>query len=383
MSLASRWLDLDRIAGADEGAGPLESIVPLAVGMRDLLPAEGRSRATFTIDQANVGRESVSGLRLSLARSERQARRSRSCASACRAAAAASCKAWSPARPKRPPSTAASACAARAWCASLGWATAGACDVRSAQGRRHFRRARAAVDRRRAAPLRATSSATCPAPRSAAARNTAGRAGPELSLMRRGPAARCARLHPRRRRALATSSTSSCTARSAIRAGACRRQGGLARRARPTCCVRVNAGQLITAARTYRDVAMEIELKGGRLRLPLLRVTGDDGFSLELEGEIDDATARPKAACAAPSPPIREPPSARLRSCWASPTHFVPTCGGRRPWCHCAWPGRSPSVPARRRPPTWCSTERSTARAPSSMPASMAVNPAGAPAPPT
>ena len=70
MSLASRWLDLDRIAGASEGAGPLDSIIPLAIGLRDLLPAESRSRASFTIDQANIGREAVSGLRLSLVRTD-------------------------------------------------------------------------------------------------------------------------------------------------------------------------------------------------------------------------------------------------------------------------------------------------------------------------
>ena len=70
MSLASRWLDLDRIAGASEVAGPLESVIPLAIGLRDLLPTDSRSRATFSVDQANVGREAVSGLRLSLARSK-------------------------------------------------------------------------------------------------------------------------------------------------------------------------------------------------------------------------------------------------------------------------------------------------------------------------
>src|SRR6185312_6625307 len=69
LSLSSRWLDLDRIAVAGEGAGPLESLIPLAVGIRELLPAEGRSRATLAIDQANVGREAVSNVRLSLARS--------------------------------------------------------------------------------------------------------------------------------------------------------------------------------------------------------------------------------------------------------------------------------------------------------------------------
>src|SRR5215813_9698074 len=66
LNLASRWLDLDRIAGAREGAGPLDSIVPLAVGLRDLLPGDSQSRATISIDQANVGSEAVSGVHLAL-----------------------------------------------------------------------------------------------------------------------------------------------------------------------------------------------------------------------------------------------------------------------------------------------------------------------------
>ena len=68
------------------------------------------------------------------------------------------------------------------------------------------------------------------------------------------------------------------------------------RGAQTDASIRISAGQLITAARTYRDVAMEIELKGGRLRLPLLRIAGDEGFSLELEGEVDDAASRPKGS---------------------------------------------------------------------------------------
>ena len=69
MNLASRWLDLDRIAGTAENSSPLDSIVPLALRLRDLLPADGRSRASFTVDQANIGREAISGLRLALVRS--------------------------------------------------------------------------------------------------------------------------------------------------------------------------------------------------------------------------------------------------------------------------------------------------------------------------
>jgi len=49
--------------------------------------------------------------------------------------------------------------------------------------------------------------------------------------------------------------------------------------------VRINAGQLIAGGRTYRDVALEFDLRGGNLRLPMLRVSGDEGYSLEMEGD--------------------------------------------------------------------------------------------------
>ena len=38
MDLSSRWLDLDRLAGATEGAAPIDSIAKFAAWMRDLLP---------------------------------------------------------------------------------------------------------------------------------------------------------------------------------------------------------------------------------------------------------------------------------------------------------------------------------------------------------
>ena len=39
---------------------------------------------------------------------------------------------------------------------------------------------------------------------------------------------------------------------------------------------------------------MEIELRGGRLRVPQLKVSSDEGFSLELEGDLDNVATRPK-----------------------------------------------------------------------------------------
>jgi hypothetical protein len=79
--------------------------------------------------------------------------------------------------------------------------------------------------------------------------------------------------------------------------------------------VRVNAGQLIAAGRTYRDVALEADLKGGRLRVPSLKLSGDEGYSLELDGEVDDVAGKPKGAIravAAAESPQGIPPLAEL-----------------------------------------------------------------------
>src|SRR4029079_4421363 len=48
--------------------------------------------------------------------------------------------------------------------------------------------------------------------------------------------------------------------------------------------------------RTYRDVALEFDLRGGNLRLPMLRVSGDEGYSLEMEGDVNDVAGRPKGS---------------------------------------------------------------------------------------
>ena len=287
MSLSSRWLDLDRIAGAGEAAGPLDSIIPLAIGMRDLLPAEGRSRATFAIDQANVGREAVSDVRLSLARSEdkleiEEFRLGLPGGSRGELQGVVS-------GPPEAPIFDGSLEPARNEPRALPRLGDGQCPVLRRQGRRHVRRPRRSCRSR---------------PGSVAARNIIGdlsgtairgdaqyrwEGRPELSLLLESPQLDA--------RAFIPAGSSLGDIFDLVLHGPAARQAaapdlGTAkpgwRGAQTDALIRVNAGQLITAARTYRDVMMEIELKGGRLRLPLLRVAGDDGFSLELEGEVDE-----------------------------------------------------------------------------------------------
>lgn len=68
--LESRWLDLDRIAGRDANTAPLRLLARLAVGLDRMMPGTGRTDATFTLDQATLGGDVVSGLRLEIAKED-------------------------------------------------------------------------------------------------------------------------------------------------------------------------------------------------------------------------------------------------------------------------------------------------------------------------
>ena len=349
MNLASRWLDLDRIAGAGESAAPLDSIVPLALRLRDLLPAEGRSRASFTIDQANVGREAVSGLRLALARSSdklevEELRLGMPGGSRGELQGVVSGPADAPVF------DGSLGLRGTSVVRFLGWATRHAAAVRR-QGRRRLRRARAAVDRAR--PRRGARHRRRPVGHRDLRRRAIPLGGPAGDVAApRGPAARRAPLRAGRRQPAATSSTLLHGRRRSAADGPARQAGW--RSAQTDALIRVNAGQLITAARTYRDVAMELELKGGHLRLPLLRVAGDEGFSLELEGEVDDAPSRPKGSVARRG---RRRHAAGHRAAGRAARHprtpSAPASGARRAWRRCASPDRWRSARARRPPPIW------------------------------
>jgi len=70
VTLASLWLDLDKIVGADEGAAPLEMARALFAALVRAMPAETRTTTRFSVDQVAFGGEAVSGLAVSLVRSD-------------------------------------------------------------------------------------------------------------------------------------------------------------------------------------------------------------------------------------------------------------------------------------------------------------------------
>jgi len=294
LNLSSRWLDLDRIAGAGDAAGPLDSIVPIALGLRDLLPAVGRSRASFSVDNANVGREAVSALRLALVRSEdrleiEELRLGLPGGSRGELKGVVSGPADAPTFDGSLNLRGASLVR------FLGWATAGALTSDTRGDGTYGVRTQLSIAPGRAAARDLVGDISGTAITAAAQYRWEGR--PELSLQVEGPQLDARAFVPAGASLgdifdliLHGPATSQAAAQNLGAARPAWRSGQF------DTLVRINAGQVITAARTYRDVAMEIELKGGRLRLPLLRVAGDAGFSLELEGDVGDAASRPKGS---------------------------------------------------------------------------------------
>ena len=105
MSLASRWLDLDRIAGLSEATLPLDSIVPLAIACATCCRERAaRARSSPSIRPISAG-DAISNLRLALARTQDKLQ-VEELQLGMPGGSRASCRAWSRACPRRRPSTA-------------------------------------------------------------------------------------------------------------------------------------------------------------------------------------------------------------------------------------------------------------------------------------
>jgi len=70
LNLASRWLDLDRVVQPEEDQqSPIGTARNFILAVMESLPKNAESKVRFDLDQANLGGEAVSGIRLEVARS--------------------------------------------------------------------------------------------------------------------------------------------------------------------------------------------------------------------------------------------------------------------------------------------------------------------------
>ncbi|MGI9403633.1 MAG: AsmA-like C-terminal region-containing protein, partial [Hyphomicrobium sp.] len=70
LNLASRWLDLDKIAVSSPSLSPFDTARSFISALMQALPTDAESKLRFDLDQANLGGEAVSGIRLEIARSK-------------------------------------------------------------------------------------------------------------------------------------------------------------------------------------------------------------------------------------------------------------------------------------------------------------------------
>jgi uncharacterized protein involved in outer membrane biogenesis len=293
MNLSSHWLDLDRIAGVTEGASPLEALVPLAVRLQDLLPAEGRSRASFAIAQTNIGGEAINNLQLVLVRAGDKLE-----VQDLRLGMPGGSRGELQGTASGPPDAATFSgnigLRGLSLVRFLAWATGKAMPA-DAKGDGAFGvQGQLSISQDRVTARDVVGDLSGTAVYGHAQFEWAGR--PKLSLTLDSPQLDARPLMP------AGASLGEALELLMQGAGATlpegQVQGGKAkaggRRAQTDMSLRLNAGQLITPARTYRDVAAHVDVQAGMLHLPLLRVASDQGFSLELEGRVENATSRPK-----------------------------------------------------------------------------------------
>jgi uncharacterized protein involved in outer membrane biogenesis len=297
MNLSSRWLDVDRIAAAGNPAGgPLASIIPLALRLRDLLP-ESRAHARLSIDQANLGGEAVSGLRIGLGRSQdrievEELRLSMPGGSR------GELKGVVSGAPEAPQFDGSISLRGTSIVRFSTWATGGAMPFVAAGDGIFGVRSRLTITSGMAAASDIVGDLSGTAIGGAVQYRWQGRR--EVSLQLEAPQLDARAFVPAGSTLSDVFDLGVHGATTHVPAGEGARPapaGGAAwRNSAIDAYLRLNAGRLITTDRTYRDVVAELEFRGGSLKLPLLRIAGEDGFALELEGEVENAASHPQGA---------------------------------------------------------------------------------------
>jgi uncharacterized protein involved in outer membrane biogenesis len=287
MDLSSRWLDLDRVVGVSEGFAAIDGLAKLAAWARDLLPVDGQARVRLSIQQANLGGEAVGPVRLRLAQSARklaveELRLGLPGGSNAELKGDIAGPAEAIALKGRLSVRGTSVARFLAWASgqslSLGAKGDGAFEIRSGL----------VVDAEQVAAPGLTGNVAGTMLSGNLRYRWAGQR--ELAVALEGPKLDA--------RGLISDGFDLFDAFDRLaRAPFARQAGGRAPGvATADLDLRVKAGQLVTSARTYRDVSAALETKGGSLKQLQLRLFGDEGYQLELEGAVDSLATLPKGS---------------------------------------------------------------------------------------
>ncbi|MBO0765261.1 MAG: AsmA family protein, partial [Hyphomicrobiaceae bacterium] len=291
MDLASRWLDLDRLAGATEGAGPGTNVVKLATWVRDLLPGDAVARMNLVIDQANLAGETIGPVRLGLAQSAgaldiRELRSSLPGGSHLDLTGKVANVADRPTFKGSVGLKGASAGRFVVWASGNGVAFSP-----DADGPFELR-ASLALDASGVAVRDLSGTLAGTALKGGGRYQWAGR--PELTVALEGPKLDARTVLPAD---LSLVDLVGLLGRAQLAKPDDRRadaNGAVARLLQSDLELQLKAGQLVTTARTYRNFSTALVTKGGQLKELALNLAGDGGFALQLDGKVDSLAAQPK-----------------------------------------------------------------------------------------
>jgi AsmA family len=293
VDLASRWLDLDRLAGAGEGTRPSESIIPLTLRVRDILPAHGRSRLALSIDQANLGGEAISGVRLAVAR-ERDRLEIEQLRVGMPGGSRAELQGTVTGPTDAPQFSGSVNVRGASLLRAVGWATARPPSLADGKGDGAFGLyAQLAVAAGRAVARNIVGDVLGTPLAGEAEWRWQGR--PDLSLRLEAPQIDVRPFAPAQVN-IADALHSLLQVPWSDASSAVATAGKRTETTQPDFRLSFEAGRLITASQTYRDVALQLRMKSGNLEVPQLRLAGERGVLLDLKGALENVATRPKGS---------------------------------------------------------------------------------------
>jgi hypothetical protein len=292
VDLSARWLDLDRIAGAGEGARPSESLAPFALRARELLPADGRSRLTLSVDQANLGGEAVSGVRLAVARLKDRLEIEQ-LRVGMPGGSRAELKGTLTGPAAAPEFVGSINLRGSSLLRALGFLTKIPAPADGKGDGAFGVSAQLAIGSGRALVRNIVGDVSGTPLSGEADWRWQGR--PELALRLEAPQIDARAFQPVEAgigelvQAVAQGTWSETLAGTAALA---KRADG----AEPDLRLSLETGRLITTSHSYRDVAMQLRLKSGNLDMPLLRLADERGLLIDLKGALENVATRPKGS---------------------------------------------------------------------------------------
>lgn len=284
--LTSRWLDLDRIAGVTAEAGPLDSILPFAQRLRDLMPAEGRAKASLAIEQANIGHDTAGGVELILARAGRDLQIDRF-RGLLPGGARLDMRGTLGGTVESPVFVGALDLRGSSLARFTSWASNGLLSSEGKADGSFGLRGQLAIENGRAAIRDVSAEISGTALRGTASYQWG--EVREIGLAIEGPQLDMRAFVP-------AGADLGDFVRLLMPTGAAEPGKSAAHLAKADLSLRISTAHLVTAGATYRDVSVEIERKAGSVRIPRLRMAGDEGFALDLEGEVAEVAGRLKGA---------------------------------------------------------------------------------------